>query len=196
LLVQCFRCDQPAVQECARCGALYCDDHGDALCERCMDPNSALPSYRVYRGSLMALLIGSVFAVWLLVRPGGETDQTGPPAALAAVLPTQTPTLATPPARTPAPGASPTPTASPATTATAAPVASATPARTATPAASTPTPANRTYTVKPGDTLYGIADQYRGTVPLADYFERILTLNGLRETSLIAAGDVIRIPPP
>ena len=51
---------------------LYCDDHGDALCERCMDPASALPSYRVYRGSLIALLIGSIFAVWLLVRPGGE----------------------------------------------------------------------------------------------------------------------------
>jgi LysM repeat protein len=160
-----------------------------------MDPNSALPSYRVYRGSLMALLIGSVFAVWLLVRPGGEADQAAPPAALAAVLPTQTPALATPPARTPAPGVSPTPTATPAVNATAAPAAT-TPTRTPTPAASTPTPANRSYTVKPGDTLYGIADQFRGTVPLADYFERILTLNGLRETSLLAAGDVIRIPPP
>jgi nucleoid-associated protein YgaU len=192
--VQCFRCDQPAVQECARCGALYCDDHGDALCERCMDPNSALPSYRVYRGSLMALLIGSVFAVWLLVRPGGETDQATPPASLAAVLPTQTPpVLATQPPRTPTPGATPTLTATPAPTGTA--VATATPARTATPTA-TPVAATRTYTVKPGDTLYGIADQFRGSVALADYFERILTLNGLRETSLLAAGDVIRIPPP
>src|SRR5438132_11287639 len=85
--MQCFRCDQPATQECGRCGNLYCDDHGDALCERCMDPTSALPSYRVYRGSLLALLIGSVFAVWLLVRPGGAADQDGPPAAVAAVLP-------------------------------------------------------------------------------------------------------------
>lgn len=165
-----------------------------------MDPNSALPSYRVYRGSLLALLIGSVFAVWLLVRPGGEADPATPPAALAAVLPTQTvPALATQPARTPTPGASPAPTASPAASpapnATTAPGASATPARTPTP---TPTPVatNRTYTVKAGDTLYGIADQYRGTVTLADYFDRLLTLNGLRETSLISAGDVLRIPPP
>lgn len=163
-----------------------------------MDPNSALPSYRVYRGSLMALLIGSVFAVWLLVRPGGEADQPGPPAALAAVLPTQTPALATQPARTAVPGASVTPSPAPAATGTAAPGASATPARTPTPAATaapTAAPSNRTYTVKTGDTLYGIADQNRGTVPLADYFERILTLNGLRESSLLAVGDVIRLPP-
>ena len=52
--VECFQCDQEAQQECPRCGALYCDDHGDALCERCMDPALALPSYRVYRGSLLA----------------------------------------------------------------------------------------------------------------------------------------------
>ena len=161
-----------------------------------MDPNSALPSYRVYRGSLMALLIGSVFAVWLLVRPGGEADQPGPPAALAAVLPTQTPALATQPARTPGPNASVTPTQAAATSTAAA--ASATPARTATPAptqAPTPAPANRSYTVKPGDTLYGIADQFRGSVGLTEYFNRILELNGLRESSLLAAGDVIRIPP-
>ena len=159
-----------------------------------MDPDSALPSYRVYRGSLMALLIGSVFAVWLLVHPGGEANPAAPPAALAALLPTQAPlALPTQPPRAPAPGASPTPAASPAPNTTAAPAA-ATPARTATPT-STPTAANRTYTVKPGDTLYGIGDQYRGTIALTDYFERILTLNGLRGEPLIAAGDVIRIPP-
>ena len=87
--MECFRCDQPAVQECARCGALYCDDHGDTLCERCMDPFNALPSSRVYRGSLLALLIGTVFAVWLLVRPG-TGDAGGPPAGLVGVLPSTT----------------------------------------------------------------------------------------------------------
>jgi nucleoid-associated protein YgaU len=191
LLVQCFRCDQPAVQECARCGALYCDDHGDALCERCMDPNSALPSYRVYRGSLVALLIGSVFAVWLLVRPGGEADQAGPPAALAAVLPTAAPTLAAPaPARTPTPGAT-------AAASATAPAGTATPAAASTPAATpSPVPANRTYTVRSGDTLTAIANEFRpSNVALYDYLERIYTLNGLREGGLIAVGDVIRIPP-
>ena len=34
-----------------------------------MDPALALPSYRVYRGSLLALLVGSIVAVWLLVLP-------------------------------------------------------------------------------------------------------------------------------
>src|SRR5215207_10226417 len=87
--MDCYQCDQPAVQECARCGTLYCDDHGDTLCDRCMDPFNALPSSRVYRGSLLALLIGTVFAVWLLVRPG-TGDAGTPPAGLVGVLPSTT----------------------------------------------------------------------------------------------------------
>src|SRR6476619_1644140 len=98
--MECFRCDQHAVQECARCGALYCDDHGDTLCERCMDPFNALPSSRVYRGSLIALLIGTVFAVWLLVRPG-DTNAGVPPAGLVAVLPSSTVVVAVTPTSAP-----------------------------------------------------------------------------------------------
>ncbi|MDA0256352.1 MAG: hypothetical protein O3C25_01225, partial [Chloroflexi bacterium] len=56
-----------------------------------MDPNLALPSYRVYRGSLLALLVGSVFAVWLLVLPPDGADSDGPPASLAWLLPSATP---------------------------------------------------------------------------------------------------------
>ncbi len=188
--MQCFRCDQPAVQECPRCGALYCDDHGDALCERCMDPASAMPSYRVYRGSLAALMIGSIFAVWLLVRPGGEADQDGPPAALAAVLPTATPTTrparpagtSTPASTSTAPAGSPTPAAS-----------TATPRLTAAPATATAS-AERSHTVKTGDTLYGIADQYRGSTDLQTFLERIYSANGLRENSLLSLGDVVKLP--
>ncbi len=169
--MECFRCDQPAEQECARCGVLYCDDHGDGLCERCMDPALALPSYRIYRGSLVALLVGSVFAVWLLLRPvGGDAD--APPAALAAVIPT-----ATAAAR-----------ASATATATTAPQATASPAATPTAAAA------RTYTVKPGDTLYGIAEQLRGSAPLQEYMRRLLQANNLTENSIINAGNTLRVP--
>jgi LysM repeat protein len=183
--MQCFRCDQAAVQECSRCGAVYCDDHGDSLCERCLDPASALPSYRVYRGSLVALLIGSVFAVWLLVRPGGDTDQVGPQAALAAVLPSPTATRAP---------------AAPTTTSKSGETPALAPTPTAPPPASTPAPAptpaeNRTHTVRAGDTLTSIATQYRGGTDLSTFLSRIYSLNGLTEQSLISVGDVIRIPP-
>ena len=167
---------------------LYCDDHGDALCERCMDPAAALPSYRVYRGSLIALLIGSVFAVWLLVRPGGESDQAGPPSALAAVLPSGTPArTATPagasatPARTSTPNGSPT---------TGAATPTATPSPTATPAPATPT----THTVRSGDTLSSIAEQYRGSRSFGAYIQQLYTANGMNESSLLSLGDVIKLP--
>jgi hypothetical protein len=186
--MQCFRCDQAAVQECPRCGAVYCDDHGDALCERCMDPASALPSYRVYRGSLVALLIGSVFAVWLLLRPGSGVDEVGPAAAIAGVLPSPTPT-ATRTQSTPAPTGTPGPTEIGATPA-------ATAAATAAPPASTATPSSeRTHTVRVNDTLTSIAELYRGQVDFPTFLNRIYTLNSLNEGSIIAVGDVIRIPP-
>ena len=152
-----------------------------------MDPTSALPSYRVYRGSLIALLIGSVFAVWLLVRPGGEADQAGPSSALAAVLPSSTPTRAATaqpsavPSSTPTPGGSPTPGPS----ATPPP-----PTPTATPSPTTPS----TYTVKSGDTLFSIAEQFRGSTPLATYVNSLYQLNNLRENSLLSLGDVIKLP--
>lgn len=175
--MECFRCDQPAEQECARCGVLYCDEHGDGLCERCLDPALALPSYRIYRGSLVALLVGSVFAVWLLVRPvGGEGD--APPAALAAVIPSATAQSAG--TRTPSASATPVPGASATPTAAATPVA--------TPAAA------RTYTVKPGDTLYGIAEQFRQGAPLQAYLLRLLEANNLTENSIIAPGNTLRVP--
>ena len=61
--MECFLCERDATRECDRCGALYCDDHGDALCERCSDPDLAIPSHRLYRGALIALFAGSLFAL-------------------------------------------------------------------------------------------------------------------------------------
>jgi LysM repeat protein len=152
-----------------------------------MDPTSALPSYRVYRGSLIALLIGSVFAVWLLVRPGGEADQAGPSSALAAVLPSATPTRVGTPQPTVAPSGTPAGTGTPSGSPTAA-AATSTPTPTAAP--STPT----TYTVKSGDTLFSIAEQFRGATPLNTYVNRLYQLNNLGENSLLSLGDVIKLP--
>jgi len=179
----CFRCDQEAVQECPRCGALYCDDHGDALCARCADPVLAVPSYRVFRGSLMALLIGSLVAVWLLVLPPAGADQDRPPGALAGIVPTGT---GTPRATA---TSSPTPTTTPAAVASVtgapAPSPTSTPSPTATP---TPTPTPTTYTVRAGDTLTDIANQYGVTV---DALQRT---NNISDPTQIQVGDRLTIP--
>lgn len=182
--MECFRCDQPAVQECARCGALYCDDHGDTLCERCMDPFNALPSSRVYRGSLIALLIGTVFAVWLLVRPG-DSDAGVPPAGLVGVIPSTTVVAAV------------TTTAVAEETGTPAPPApTETPPPAATEAPPPPTPTTRTYTVVSGDTLTVIANRERPPdVPVNDYLQQIYSANpGLGPSSVLSVGQTITLP--
>ncbi len=176
--MECFRCDQEAVQECTRCGALYCDEHGEALCERCMDPALALPSYRFYRGSLLALLAGAVLAVWLLVRPPQTTDTDGPlPAPLAGVIPTATATQA-PDETAPVVTATPTPTPTP--TPTAAPAVE---------------PRLREHTISEGDTLISIAVLYlpqgKG---LGTFVEEIAALNELADADSIMFGQVIRTP--
>jgi LysM repeat protein len=178
--VECFRCDREATAECPRCGALYCDDHGDALCERCQDPALALPSYRIYRGSLLALLGGTVFAVWLLVRPPATIDGDSPvPPALAGVIPTATATL------------TPTPTPTPPSAATATPTPSPTPDATAAPA----NPDFREHTVSEGDTLFSIALLY---VPrdkdVLDFVEEIAAYNELTDANAITLGTVLKIP--
>ncbi len=183
--MECFRCDQPAVQECARCGALYCDDHGDTLCERCMDPFNALPSSRVYRGSLLALLIGTVFAVWLLVRPG-TGDAGTPPAGLVGVLPssttvaTATATVAPPPAGAETPVA-PAPTEAP-------------PQASPTPPPPTASPTTRTHAVAAGETLTIIANNFRGAVPVNEYLQQIYQLNNLGPNSILSVGQTITLP--
>jgi LysM repeat protein len=184
--VECFRCDREATAECPRCGALYCDDHGDALCERCQDPALALPSYRIYRGSLLALLGGTVFAVWLLVRPPATIDGDSPvPPALAGVIPTATATI------TPTPASASTTTPAAATTETSTPTPSPTPDPTAAPA----NPDFREHTVSEGDTLFSIALQY---VPrdkdVLDFVEEIAAYNELTDANAITLGTVLKIP--
>ncbi len=166
---------------------LYCDDHGDAFCERCQDPALALPSYRIYLGSLLALLGGTVFAVWLLIRPPATTDADSPlPAALSGVIATATATtsLSASPV-TPVVTATPQPTATP----------TATPEPTAEPTASPANPSFREHTIRDGDTLFSIALEYlpRGTDVL-DFVETLVAVNELGDANSIVLGAVLQIP--
>lgn len=69
--MDCYLCDQEATQRCPRCGNAYCEDHGEDLCEDCLNPVNAAPTGTFFRASLLALLLGSVLAIWLLIRPPG-----------------------------------------------------------------------------------------------------------------------------
>jgi hypothetical protein len=142
-VAQCYYCDEPAREECPTCGRLFCDDHGDDVCVRCMAPASATPPAALYRGSILALLIATAVAIYLLVSPPEDRSRAGDVRTVATVTPmpaSTVPAAATQPARTPTAGASPTPQA-------------------ATPTA----PAARTHTVVAGDTLSGIASQFGTT---------------------------------
>jgi LysM repeat protein len=189
-VVDCYYCDAEAVQECPRCGALYCDNHGEALCIRCQDPARALPSYRVYRGSLAALLIGTLLAVWLLLTPQSRSDADSPvPPSLSGLIETATATAtasASPSATTVAAG--PTPTSTATATATASATVTATPTETA-------TTGDIEYTVGSGDTLYSIAEQYVPPgVEVLTFVDQIVAYNGIVDPSTIAVGQVLRIP--
>lgn len=198
--MHCYACDEQATQECARCGALYCDNHGDALCDRCMDPASAVPSYRVFRGSLAALLIGSIVAVWLLVLPPARADQDGPPSSIANLVQTGTPRPSATPQATAAPGeptatpsASPSPSATP--TRTPSPTPTATPTATATPTPTIVPGQATTYTVQPGDTLLSIAQRFTpagGDVQATA--DAISKANNITDPRSIQIGQKLNIP--
>jgi nucleoid-associated protein YgaU len=153
-----------------------------------LDPALAMPSPRIFRGSLIALLLGSVFAVWLLVLPPVGADQDSPPASSG---------LSTPaPTETAEPTAEATATASATATSTAVATASATPdaTETAEPTAEA-TPQQTNYTVVPGDTMLAIAEQF---LPpgreLNDFAFAIAEANGIADITQIQVGQVLVIP--
>lgn len=181
----CHYCNRPAEAECPTCGRLYCAEHGDDVCLRCMSPESATPSALVYRGSVLTLVIASLVALFLVLRPPERATDNGVvrvvPTNTAAVSATATPTP--PVTRTPAatttaaatPGASPSPSASPSPAGS--PTASATPAA-----------GPRTYVVRSGDTLSSIAAEHGTTV------EAIVALNPGLEPNTLQVGAEIRLP--
>jgi hypothetical protein len=177
--MECYACADQATRQCRRCARVYCEMHGADLCAECLSPASALPSFNLYRGSLLALLVGSALAIWLLVRPTG--DGSGPEIALADITPTA---VVTEVANTSTPGS-------------ATVVRTSTPRRasTATPAA-TATPGTRPYIVQDGDTLLSIAERFAppGIEPM-EYARRIAFASGLSSTEEpIAPGQTLVLP--
>ncbi len=182
--MDCYVCENEATRQCRRCARVYCEVHGGDLCAECLNPASALPSFNLYRGSLLALLIGTAIALWLLVQPpgsggGGET-QIGiinlTPTLIVTEEPIGTPeTPPSPTAETPAATGSPTPEPT---------------------ATVEETPEQRTYVVQSGDTLTAIAEQFApaGVDPF-DYAEQIASASGLSSTTeLITTGQVLVLP--
>jgi len=184
--MDCYLCDNEASQRCPRCGNPFCGDHGEdpsagsgqALCADCLNPVNAAPSGAVFRASLLALLLGSVLALWLLVRPPGlPGDSAGIVIPQASPQPV-TPLAVSPTPNTPVAGATAEPTPTPAPTAV--------PKPTATPTVAPPAPIE--YTVVDGDTWYGIAGAYGVDA------ESIAAYNGLTLDHLLQPGEVLTIP--
>lgn len=180
--MNCYTCQQETERRCSRCGRPYCDDHGDELCGVCMDPAGGLPSALLYRGSLLALVVASVFTVWLLVSPPHLPGDEREAAAVTPFVPTpvsQTTAAGLPTGRTTptAAAGTPVPTATSTATAPATPIA-------------TPTAAVREYIVQSGDTLSSIAQRFGVTI------EAIVQANSLSDPGRLSIGQTLVIPPP
>jgi nucleoid-associated protein YgaU len=160
----------------------------ELLDESELDPSLALPSPRVYRGSLIALLLGSAFAVWLLVLPPADADQDSPPASIGSIVGTPQATA------TAEATATSEASATPVVVTTATPVATAAASATAAPTAE-PTPQIVTYTIVPGDTMLAIAEQF---LPLGrelnEFAAEIAAVNGIGDITQIQVGQVLEIP--
>jgi LysM repeat protein len=175
--MNCYACANEATSQCKRCGRPYCDAHGDALCAECLKPASALPSYTLYRGSLLALLVGTAFALWLLVRPPGGSEESSP-----VVLPQQEKATATATIG--------------AATATPSRLTTPTPSRPAGGPTATATPTGN-YVVQEGDTLYGIGERLKpADKDLVDFVQEIAQLNNLGDpdSAVLHPGQTLIIP--
>ena len=183
--MSCYACGRDAIHRCPRCAKPYCDQHGGELCAACQDPSSAIPSGALFRGALLALLVASVLALWLLIRPpGASDDESGAQAGQPSVTRTPTATTARPSpsvAPTGTPGISPTPGGTPG--------ASPTPGGTPTPAPS-PTPAFEEYTVQQGDSLSTIAAQFGTTA------DEIARINSITDPNTLSVGQKLQVPRP
>jgi len=181
--ITCFACDREPTQQCPRCGRPYCDDHGEDVCDACLEPASALPSFTLYRGSLLALLIGTALAVWLILQPPGDSADS----AVAPQVATPTESVAA--------DVTPTPPATDATPVTT-PDAQETPLVPPPTAIATETPAasgTTTYTVQSGDTLFGICSNLSSLEP-EECVEQALVLNSITDPASIGIGETLTIP--
>jgi hypothetical protein len=188
----CFACEREPTRQCPRCGRPYCDEHGEDLCDVCLQPASGVPSFSLYRGSLLALLIGAALAVWLLVQPTGSEGDSG---LRPTVLTPTAPALAAgeTPGTAPTQGAATTPGAATTGTPPAATTGTPRPATTGTPAGTTPGASSGQYTVASGDTLSGVCAAQRPNLNSVDCVAQLRTLNGITGDSL-SIGQVLRLP--
>ncbi len=173
--MECYACDNSATRQCRRCARVYCEIHGGELCAECLNPASALPSFNLYRGSLLALLVGTAVALWLLVQPIGGSSE--PIVVIADLTPTTEVT-----------DVPITPTRTPVVTSTPEPSATLTPEETAIPTVSS-------YTVVPGDSLQGIAERFKpDDVSTFDYAGQIAAANDIAVGDVITVGQVLVLP--
>jgi LysM repeat protein len=183
----CHYCSRPPVAECHTCGRLYCAEHGEDVCLRCLSPEAATPSPLIFRGALLALLVGTALAIFLVIRPPesaskADTPRTVPSSTIAGA-PTATPTP-------PGGNSSRTPAASATASKTTAGSATASATATAATATATGTAVGaQQYTVRAGDSLNRIATQFNITQ------QQLIDANpGVTET--IQIGQVLNIPAP
>lgn len=159
------------------------------MCDICMQPSSGIPSFTLYRGSLLALLIGTAVAVWLLVQPPGSDSAAAlRPQVLTATAPPATSTLA--------PGQTPSTRATQPAAGTAAATVAGTPGATATvrpTTAATVAGGGGSYTVRSGDTLGGICASQRPALANADCVSQLRTLNNLTGDN-INIDQALRLP--
>jgi LysM repeat protein len=175
-LMTCFACENAPTQQCPRCGRPYCDEHGEDVCDSCLEPASGLPSFTLFRGSLLTLLIGTILAVWLLIQPpGGESNAP------------QTGTIITP---TPEASVEATPGLDATLVPGGSPIAGETPAAGTTPT----TGSDGTYTVEAGDTLSSICAQVAPSLDSDECVDQIVAANGLTDASTISVGQELVVP--
>jgi LysM repeat protein len=182
--MDCYLCDQEATERCPRCGNPYCGDHGEDLCTDCLNPVNAAPSGTVFRISLLTLLVGSVLALWLLIRPPGLPGES------AEVIIPETSPVASPVPITPSPVPTPETPETPVADVTAEPTPEATPTPTPAPTPEpTPEPVGPLeYTVVEGDTWFGLAEFFGVDA------ESLAAFNGLTLDDFIHPGDLLVIP--
>lgn len=195
--VNCYSCEQPATNACRRCAQPYCEDHGNAAyCAACLRPSSALPSFNLYRGTLLTMLIGTAVAIILIVRPPGTSSGASPvfvgkltPTATAAGGATQPTVPAVTPQTT---GTATGGTTTPAATGTTTPGAGGTATVTG-----TVSPFN-VHIVVDGDTLFGIAQANLAPGDdLVKFAHAIAALNNLDYNNPnLQVGQTLYLPKP
>jgi Tfp pilus assembly protein FimV len=139
-----------------------------------------MPSFNLYRGSLLAMLIGTALAVFLILRPAGDTTGASP-----VFVGRSTPTA------TAADGDQP-------TIAAQTPQATNTPRGTPTATAEPTEPPYIEYVVEEGDTLFSIAEAF---LPPGDdltaYVQAIANFNQLDiDNPTLDIGQTLLLPRP